>query len=191
MASEDSDQFRSGLVAIHGLRDLDDLEQTSRLEVPAGGDELHAFGERLEVATLRRQQRIRAEERDDRFHQIRASVDAILQEILAMVVAPSVSNNPPDPEEARKSLEAGNARFTLRDCKAMGRLIAGSVAVSARSVWLPNEADREASFSVYKTNNPASSGQSFLLVFRTFRVVTAHSSKLRRVPDGYTGFSSI
>jgi hypothetical protein len=30
--------------------------------------------------------------------------------------------------------------------------------------------------------------QPFLLIFRTVRIVTAHSNKLGRVPDGYTGF---
>jgi len=53
---------------------------------------------------------------------------------------------------------------------------------------LPVETDREASFSVYKTNNPASADQPFLLIFRTVQIVTEHRANLCRVPDGYTGF---
>ena len=54
----------------------------------------------------------------------------------------------------------------------MEHLIAGLVASSARPVRLPDEADREASFSVYKTNNPAELDQPFLLIVRTRHVVT-------------------
>jgi hypothetical protein len=35
MASEDSDQFRSGLTVVHCLRDLSDLDQTSGRQMPA------------------------------------------------------------------------------------------------------------------------------------------------------------
>src|SRR3954447_23685162 len=156
MASEDSDQLVPGFLAIHGLRDLDDLDQTFRGQVPAGGDELHATGKSLEVEPLRCQQRMLLEERNNRFHQLRASIDAILQEILAMVVAPCVPNDPADPEEALKLLEAAGARSALRDRKAVSHLIAGFVAAPVHPVWLTDEADREAPFSVYKTNNPAS-----------------------------------
>jgi hypothetical protein len=131
------------------------------------------------------------EERNNRFHQLRASIDAILQEILAMVVAPCVPNDPADPEEALKLLEAAGARSALRDRKAVSHLIAGFVAAPVHPVWLTDEADREAPFSVYKTNNPASVDQPFLLIFRTVQIVTEHRKNLCRVPDGYTGFSSI
>jgi len=46
----------------------------------------------------------------------------------------------------------------------MRHLVAGLVAFSAWPVGLPDEADGEASFSVYKTNNPAELNQSFLLI---------------------------
>jgi hypothetical protein len=70
----------------------------------------------------------------------------------------------------------------------MDHLKAGSVAFTAHPVMLPDKADGEASFSVYKTNNPAKPNQPFLLVFCTDRIVTAHSLSLGRVPDGYSGF---
>jgi hypothetical protein len=72
----------------------------------------------------------------------------------------------------------------------VSHLISGLVASPASPIWLSNKADREASLSVYKTNNPASPYQPFLLIFRTIRIVTAldHYFSLGRVPDGYTGF---
>src|SRR4051812_25068893 len=67
--------------------------------------------------------------------------------------------------------------------------VAGPVAASAHAPVLADESDGEASFSVYKTNNPSTLlDQPFLLIFRTGRIVTAHDRSLGRVPDGYTGF---
>lgn len=108
-----------------------------------------------------------------------------------MVIAPGVPNDPSYAEQALKLLEAGGARSALRDCKAMSHLMAGLVGAPACSAWLPSETDREAPFSVYKTNNPASADQPFLLIFRTIRIVTEHRTSLCPVPDGYTGFPSI
>ena len=48
MASEDSDQLVSGFLAIHGLGDLRDLDETFDRLVPAGGDKLDAASELLE-----------------------------------------------------------------------------------------------------------------------------------------------
>jgi hypothetical protein len=191
MASEDSDQVVPGFLAVHGLRDLDDLDETLRIEMPAGGDKLHTVGKRFEVVPLRCSERVLLEERNNDFQEIRAPIDAVLQEVVAVVVTPSISSDSPHPEEAMELLEADDARCALRDSEAMTHLVAGSVSVSALPVWLPVEADWEAAFSVYKTNNPASVDQPFLLIFRTVRIVTEHRTNLCRVPDGYTGFSSI
>jgi hypothetical protein len=55
----------------------------------------------------------------------------------------------------------------------MRDLVSGFVAASPRPAWLPDESDREASFSVYETDHPATElDQPFLLVFRTRHVVT-------------------
>jgi hypothetical protein len=52
-------------------------------------------------------------------------------------------------------------------------LEAGLVALPIRPVWLPDEPDREASFSVYKTDDPTTLlDQPFLLIVRTRHVVT-------------------
>ena len=70
-------------------------------------------------------------------------------------------------------MKAVNATRALRDHEVMRDLVSGSVTSSPRAAWLPHEADREASFSVYKTDHPATElDQPFLLVFRTRHVVT-------------------
>ena len=85
-------------------------------------------------------------------------------------------------------MQARHALRALRDHKLVSHLVAGSVAVSAEPAVLADEADREATFSVYKTNNPAFLPQPFLLVFRTDQIVTVHHLSGGRVPDGYSGF---
>ena len=69
----------------------------------------------------------------------------------------------------------------------MRHLIAGSVTFTTRPSLLPDEADGEASLSVYKTNNPAVKDQSFLLIARTGRFVTAHTPLYGRVPPDPPG----
>src|SRR4051794_31841650 len=131
MASEDSDQVVPGFLAVHGLSDFDDLDQPCRLQMPAGGDELQTAGECFEVVPLRSEERMLAEEWNNHLHKIRSTLDAVLQEILAMIVVPGISGDPSHSEEPLEVLQAGGARSTLRDSKAMGHLIAGSVAASA------------------------------------------------------------
>ena len=71
----------------------------------------------------------------------------------------------------------------------MRDLPAGPVAASPSSTGLADETDREASFSVYKTNNPATSDQSFLLIFRITRhVVTVDITSDVISSAGYPGF---
>jgi len=69
-------------------------------------------------------------------------------------------------------MKARQTSRTLRNREFVRHLVAGSVAFSALPVWLPDEAEGEASFSVYKTNNPAELNQPFLLIACTGRIVT-------------------
>ena len=70
-------------------------------------------------------------------------------------------------------MQRGNALRALRRRELVSYLVAGLVAASTRTAWLPYEADREASFSVYKTDHPATElNQPFLLVSRTRHIVT-------------------
>ena len=106
-----------------------------------------------------------------------------------MIVVPLVLEHLTDTEELAELVEARNAARALRDDELMRDLPAGLVGAPSSSADLANEADREASFSVYKTNNPAIPDQSFLLIFR----ITRHVVTVDITPDvtssaGYPGF---
>ena len=154
MASEDTDELMSGLPAIHGLSDLRDLDETFGRLVPACGDDLHAVRELLEVLLLGASHRILREERNYRLQQIATSPYGVAEHVLPMVVVPPVRDHIAYTEELTKCLETREARDTLRDRELVRDLESGSVAASARTALLPHEADREASFSVYKTDHP-------------------------------------
>jgi hypothetical protein len=131
------------------------------------------------------------EEWNDYFEQVITPADAKLQEILAMVVVAPVAIDATDTEELLELFQRRRARRTLRHDKLMNHLVTGSVADSPRPIGLTNEADGETSFSVHETDHPATElDQSFLLIARTAQIVTArtHYNKVRRVPDGYSGF---
>src|SRR5947208_16731672 len=99
MASEDSDQVVPGLSAVHGLRNLRDLDQSTGGQMIASGDHVHAPCELLKIEPLRAAERIPLEERNDRFQQIHSPVDAVLMEMLLVVVVASVDKEPSHSEE--------------------------------------------------------------------------------------------
>ena len=90
-----------------------------------------------------------------------------------MVVVPPIREDVSDTKEVTHAFETRDAGCTLRHGELMRDLVAGSVASAVRPMWLPDEPDGEASFSVYETDHPATElDQPFLLVFRTRHVVT-------------------
>jgi hypothetical protein len=188
MASEDSDQIMPGFLAVHRLSDLRDVRQPLTSEVPARGDHLHASGELLKIVPLSRTQLVAPKERNNRSQELIATRDVVLRQVFPVVVMPTVHEDPPDTKEVPKAFKTRLATRSLRDDKPMEHLIASPVAAPTTPARLPDETDREASFSVYKTSNPADPYQPFLLVFRTPRIVTAHDRSLGRVPDRYSGF---
>ena len=94
MASEDSDQVGSGLVAVHGLHGLDEIEQAGAGQVMAVGHRAHAKGEAMEVAPLRGTQRVRLEERDDSLKEVIPIADDEHQTGVVGVAAARRSTNP-------------------------------------------------------------------------------------------------
>ena len=141
--------------------------------MPAGGDELDAATELLEVLLLRAPHRMLPEERDDRLQQIGSLADDVAVQMLAMVVIALVREDLTNFEELTQLVEAPDAGGTLRHRELMSHLEAGRIAFPARAAWLPHESDGEASFSVYETDHPATKlGQPFLLIVRTRHVVT-------------------
>ena len=89
-----------------------------------------------------------------------------------MVVPPVVHKYLTYTEELAELVETRHATRALGHRELVRYLPAGFVAASAAAATLADEADREASFSVYKSNNPAKPDQSFLLIVRTRHVVT-------------------
>jgi hypothetical protein len=173
MASEDSDEFVSGLSPVHGLRDLHDLQKTVDRLVTTAWDELYALRELLEVLLLRAAHRMLSEERDDRLRQILTATHYVAIKVLAMVVVPLVREYLSDAKELTEIVETTNALSALSNRELVSNLVTEPVADSFRPILLPNEADGEASFSVYKADHPATElDQPFLLVFRTRHVVT-------------------
>ena len=84
--------------------------------------------------------------------------------VLAVVVVSRVHVNAADAEELTKSVQDRDAACALDDHEVVIDLIAGSVAFSVLSIRLPDEADGEATFSVYETSNPSGIDRAFLLI---------------------------
>jgi hypothetical protein len=172
MVSEDSDQLVSGLASIHRLRDLRDLRQTLTGQMRSRLDHRHAASELLKVRLLRRVQPISPEERNDRLKEILPTPNHVSIQVLAMVVVPPVRQHLSHPEKRLELAKTLGALRALRHSKLVRHLITGPVAAPTRPVILPDKADREASFSVYKTQDPTELNQPFLLVSCTRHIVT-------------------
>jgi hypothetical protein len=188
LVSEDSDQVRSGLAAVHLLCDLGDLDHSDGIQMPARVDQPYASREALEVVLLRGLKRMLLEEGNDLLEQIRALPHDESVHVLTMIVVPPIDGDLPSSEEPVQILQGSLALGALNDYELVSDLVTGGVALSARTASLADEADGEATFSVYETGDPTNSDQPFLLIVRTVRLVTAHLTKIGRVPDGYTGF---
>jgi hypothetical protein len=173
MASEDSDEFVSGLPVVHRLDGLRDLDQPFTGQMSTGFDHIHASRELLEVVSLRRSQRMLAEEGNDRFEEIFPPSDHVLPEVLLVIVMTLVLEDPSHAEELSQFLEAVGTSRSLRHNESVEDLVTDSISDSTGPMRLPDKADGEASLSVYETDHPATElDQPFLLVFRTRHVVT-------------------
>ena len=188
MVSEDSDQVPAGLAPVHLLSDLGDLDHSVPIEMPSLSDQPNASCEAIEVVCLRRLQRMELEEGDHLLEQIRALAHDESVHVLTVVVGSPVDDDLPGSEEAGQLVQGVLAARALDDDELVSDLVADRVAVPATPATLADEADGEATFSVYETDDPADPDQSFLLIVRTVRIFTAHPTRIGRVPDGYTGF---
>lgn len=127
------------------------------------------------------------EERDDRLDQIRTSPHNVAIQMLLVVVVPPIGDHATHAEEVHELMQAGHALSALRYGELMGHLIAGFVAFPARSTWLSNETDGEATLSVYETKNPANPEQPFLLISCTRHIVTVSPAWDGTRSAGYSG----
>jgi hypothetical protein len=106
-----------------------------------------------------------------------------------VVVVPPIDVHLTRTEELAELVETVDATRALCHHEVMRDLVPGLVASSPRAITLMHKTDREASFSVYKTDHPASElDQPFLLIFRTRHVVTLDIQSDGSSSAGYTGF---
>jgi hypothetical protein len=172
MVSGDSDKFVSGFLAIHRLSDLRNLTQPFSGQMTIIFDQLHASCEFLEVLLFRGVHWILAKKRDDHFHQVFPSSHDVTIQMFFVIVVPFVNQYLTNPKELTQLMQTRDTFRALGYNKLMSYLNAGSIAFTAFPIWLSVKADREASFSVYKTNNPTTFDQAFLLIVCTHRIFT-------------------
>ena len=115
MASEDSDQLISGLSAVHGLDDLRNFDQATRMEMVAHRNQLHTVSKAREILLLRAMHRILPKERDNRFQQIRPPSHGVSVQMLSVIVVPSIDQHLPHSEEGMKLVQASHALGALCD----------------------------------------------------------------------------
>ncbi len=118
------------------------------------------------------------EERHDHVDQLLPSAHHVAKQVFAVVVVSPVGDDLAHSEKLLELVQTRHALRALRHHELVSDLVADSVAASASPAGLAHETDREATFSVYKTNNPALLSQPFLLVFRTVRIFTTHDRSL-------------
>ena len=181
MVSEDS-QDLGWLSVIHRLGDLRDLDDSWHREVPT---ELHQFddsSELLEVISLRRSQGMFLEERHDHGTKILEPLHAIPKHILPVIVVSAVAIDLATTEEPNHLLQDVTARRSLSDGKLGTNLPPqGHLAASV-------DGNAKTAFAVDESHDPSDGRESFLLVFRTSRIVTVVHT--RRVSVEYDTTSS-
>ncbi len=127
------------------------------------------------------------EERNDRVDQVLSTTHRIAIQMLGVVVVPPVRKDASYAEEIDELVKTRSALCALRHGELVRHLIASSVALPIRSIWLSNEPDGEATLSVYKTNHPASLNQPFLLISCTRHIVTVPATWDGTRSAGYSG----
>jgi hypothetical protein len=93
--------------------------------------------------------------------------------MLFVVVVPAIAVQTPHAEVLLHHFEALDAPRALSDHELMGDLETGSITSPICSMRLSPEVDRKTSLSVDEAGDPAYIDQSFLLIVRIRRIVTA------------------
>ena len=109
VVSEDSDNFGSWFLVIHGFGDFDDLDQPAGCQMSADSDQIHASCELQEVALLGSSQRIPFEERNDGLYQLFASSNTVSVQVLFVVVVSIVDIDITNTKELHEQLETIDA----------------------------------------------------------------------------------
>jgi len=113
MVSEDSDLLVSGFLAIHGLHDLEDLDQSGASQVVAVDHHPHASNERLEIGSLRGAELMRLKEGNDHFQKFISRSDRVAIQVLSVIVVPRIDQHASDSEELSQVSETRDALRAL------------------------------------------------------------------------------
>jgi hypothetical protein len=141
VVSEDSDNFSAWLFVIHGLGDLDDLDQPTVGEMNTRPNQPYTFRELQEVTLLGGSQRIPIKERNYGFHQIIPCSDTVPIHMLFVVVVSPIDIDGANTKELHEQVETVDARRALSHRKLMCHLEAGFVPSPIVSVRLTNQVD--------------------------------------------------
>ena len=140
MASEDSDQLRSGFLMVHRLQQLEDSNQALRMEVLSSFQKLHAARKRQEVRLLCCPEWIPLEERNDHVRQLDESADVVSVQVLLVVVMPSIPMDTSNPEEVPQRMQHISTSGALCYSKTRVDLPAKLISDSACSAGLFDQA---------------------------------------------------
>ena len=141
VVSEDSDYFGTWLTVIHGLGDLDHLDQPLTGQMRACLHPRQTLRELQEVTLLGSSQRIPREERNDRLNQITPLSHTVPMHMFLVVVVTPIDIDITNFKELHEIVETAQALGTLRHRKLMRHLEPGLVTPPIASVRLSNEVD--------------------------------------------------
>jgi hypothetical protein len=156
MASEDSDQVRTGLPAIMVWAISPISSSPSRVWCRPSSIMYMQRANFSKSKRLADRSGILLEEGNDLLEQLVAALHNVLRHVLTVIVVARVRvDEAGAAEEVPKVFKAVPAAHALRHNEPVGDLIAELVGASAPSASLADEPDREASFSVYKPEDPS------------------------------------
>jgi hypothetical protein len=182
---------------IHGLGDLDHLDQTMAGQMRVALDQPQTFRELQEVSLLGSSQRILFEKRNDRLNQITPLSHTVPMHMFLVIVVPPIDVDVANSKELHEHVETLQALLALCHRELMRHLESGFITSSIKSLRLSNEVDRKTTFSIDEAGNPSDFDQSFLLIFRIRRIVTAQLTNTvrcwfaKRVPRNTRFFQHI
>jgi hypothetical protein len=183
VVSEDSDNFGAWLSVIHGFGDFDDFDQPTRREMNARLNQPHIFRKLQEVTLLGSSQRIPIKERNYGFHQFAPRSNAVPIQMFFVVVVSLIDIDIANTKERHEQVKTLDAWRALSHRELMCHLEASFVPSSMLSMRLTNKVDWKATFSVDVTGDPTDFYQPFLLIFRSWRIVTAVPLRQIRFTD--------
>lgn len=141
VVSEDSDNFGSWLLVIHGFRDFNDLDQPTACAVTSDPDQIHALRKLHKIDLFRSPQWIPLEERNDGLYQLFPRSNTVSIQVLLVVVVSIVDIDVANTKELFEQVETFDARSALGHRKLVCHLEAGFVASPILSMRLTNEVD--------------------------------------------------